>query len=197
MDQIESRAEKDLGDDLEELPDTKKAQRRMRSALAMKLAGARDDEIADILNYASPAAARAGWETAMASTFDPNTDLKALRQVAVMRLEAGMKALAPTALNANLIEERPDPNKPGEKMKVKVVNENLAAHSQVFLRYVDRLIRLQGLDAPQVVSLITPDVAELENFVATVLAQSGQKQLEEGDIFDAEIVEDDDAEVSA
>lgn len=186
-----SAADGDLGTDADRAEVKKSLKRRVRAALAMMLAGARDDEIADVLNYSSPAAARAAWQEAMANIVDPKMDLRSAREVAKARLMGGMKALAPRALNEFVYEDRDDPNNPGKTKRVKVRNEELPAYSQIYLRYLDRMIRLEGLDAPQVMTLITPAAVDFENFVAKVLAESGVKQIEEGDIWDAEVVDDD------
>ena len=160
----------------------KKPVRSARAALAMRIHGANDAEIAKMLDYASPQAARAAWENAMADSVDPNTDYKSLRGLATARLEAGLKSLAPRALNEYISE--PDPDDPTGKKKIKVRNDEHLAYSQMLLRYLDRIIRLQGLDAPQVVTLVTPGVAEFEAVVSRLAAISAGDGPEEGDIFE-------------
>lgn len=49
--------------------------------------------------------------------------------------------------------------------------------------------RLDGLDEPSRVELYTPTQREIERFVGTLLAQA-HPELEEGDIFEGEVVSD-------
>ena len=174
--------EDDLVSDESALEVAKKPVRSARAALAMKIHGANDVEIAEMLDYASPQSARAAWEEALASTVDPTLDYKALRGLRTAQLEAGLKSLAQRALNEYVRE--PDPNDPTGKSKIRVKNEEHLAYSQMFLRYMDRIIRVQGLDAPQVVSLVTPGVAEFEEVVSRLALAATGAGAEEGDIFE-------------
>lgn len=173
--------EGDLVSEESALEVAKKPVRSSRAALAMKIHGANDVEIAEMLDYASPQSARAAWEEALASTVDPTMDYKALRGLRTAQLEAGLKSLAPRALNEYIREA--DPDDPTGKKKIRVRNDEHLAYSQMFLRYMDRIIRVQGLDAPQVVSLVTPGVAEFEEVVSRLALAATGAGAEEGDIF--------------
>lgn len=185
LDEAARHADEDLGTEVDQAEVDRSPKRRARSALAMMLRGADDHEIAEALHFTSPSAARVAWETAMASTIDKDTDIRSARQVARLQLREAMKSLSKRALNEYLLEVDP---KTGEKRKVR--NEEHVAYSQLFLRYIDRDIKLQGLDAPQVISLITPDAVELENLITTLIRTAGLDPAPEGDIFDAEIVDE-------
>ena len=156
---------------------------RVRATLGMMLAGARDDEIAQTLNYRSPQAARAVWMKALGETFDPNLDLRSARAVQHQRLLAGMKSLAPRALSEYVMEDRVDPNDITKMKKVRVRNEDHLGYSKLYLEYVKAIIMLEGVQVPQTIHLVTPDAKELETFVAGVLKDSVDK-VEEGDIFE-------------
>lgn len=56
---------------------------------------------------------------------------------------------------------------------------------------VDRIIKLDGLDMPTEVIVHNPSVAEIDAWVAAMLAQRTTGLPEEADILDAEIVDDD------
>ena len=59
----------------------------------------------------------------------------------------------------------------------------------MFLAVLDRIIRLQGLDAPQRIELRTPQAEELQRVVDSLKSLTQQARPLEGDIF-AEVVED-------
>lgn len=186
MDELEAAtaaAAEDVVSDDEWKEAAKAGRQRVRATLAMMLAGARDDEIAEQLNYSSPQAARGVWMKALGETYDPNLDLRSARAVAHNRLLSGMKALAPRALSEYVMEDRVDPNDMTKMKKVRVRNEDLPTYSKLYLEYVKTLIALEGVAVPQTIHLVTPDAKELELFVAGVLKDSVEK-VEEGDIFE-------------
>lgn len=157
----------------------KRGERTARAAYKMMIAGASDVEIADQLAYVTPGQARAAWEMVMGQTFDNQMDYRAARNVATARLTSLMKSLAPRALSEwEYIDDPKDPQK-----RKKVRNEEHIAYSQQYLRTLDRLIRLQGLDAPQVLQLVTPSVQEMESVIAALTKQANGEADEEGDIF--------------
>lgn len=186
MDELEAAtaaAAEDVVSDDEWKEAARAGRQRVRATLGMMLAGARDDEIAEQLNYSSPQAARAVWMKALGETYDPNLDLRSARAVAHNRLLSGMKALAPRALSEYVMEDRVDPNDMTKMKKVKVRNDDLPTYSKLYLEYVKTLIALEGVAVPQTIHLVTPDAKELELFVAGVLKDSVEK-VEEGDIFE-------------
>lgn len=169
--------------------------RKTRAALAMRVKGANDAEIAQMLGYPTPGHARMAWEGALASTIDSDSDLKALRGLATARTEAGMKAHAQLAFSPYVA----DPNDPEGKRKIK--NDDMIAHSAAYFRYMDRWIKLKGLDAPQVVALITPDAASFDEIVGKLAIAARGESAEEADIFEededgnfTQVEEDPDAE---
>jgi hypothetical protein len=93
-----------------------------------------------------------------------------------------MKAHANLALNEYI--SVPDPNDPEGKRRIKVKNEEQIGHSMMFFRYVDRWTKLKGLDAPQVMALVTPDAIAFEQVVNTMTALARKGDAEEADIFE-------------
>lgn len=172
----------ELGDEVDPNPVPRRPSKRALAAAKLKISGASDAEIADMMDYVTPAAARMAWESAIAATVDPSVDFQTLRQLRAAQLEAGMRALAPRALSATVLEEVDDGH--GGKKKVRRRNEEHYVASQMYLRYLDRLIKLQGLDAPQVTMLVTPGVQEFENIVQGITSQLRGIQAAEADIFE-------------
>lgn len=144
------------------------------AAVALRIAGASFEAIAEELNYPNVSAARIAYERVLAATVKDNGDLEHLRALTSRRLESLLLAAWNHATNP----EDPDQN----------------AYMRTAVAIIDRHSRLLGLDAPQQMVLHTPDAGRLEEWVAEMVRQVGPGGVaEEADIIDAQIVEGDDA----
>lgn len=154
-----------------------KSQTTARAAVAMKISGASYVEIAEELGYVTPQSARIAVEELIASAYDENTDYKSLRNIASARLEKLMRSLAPTAL---------DPNDPDH-----------LPYARQFLSVIDRHIKLHGIDAPQVVTVVNPDADEFERVVGALAQQALAQGPQEADVVLFEQVDGDEQVVWA
>ena len=137
---------------------------------ALKLAGASFAEIADTLGIASTAEAQSLYFQDLGSRVT-DEDRNMERTEAKARLERLLRSTWRKATT-----ER-DP-------------EHLAA-IRVAQGLVDRIIKLQGLDAPTEVIIHAPTVAEIDAWVANVASHDLSGLPSEADIIDAEIADDD------
>lgn len=161
----------------------KKPDTTARAALAMAIAGANDLEIAEQLDYVSPIQARKAWTDALASTAGQEQDHKAMRNFQAARIDAVLKALAPKALSSTKWDTV-------DGKKVRVANEEHLAYASLYLRGVDRLIRLHGLDAPPILTVVNPTAAQFDQIVDRLATLSMSGEAPEGDIFALEPGED-------
>lgn len=179
------KALQELGEPANDPLVSRKPTRKAIAAAKMRVSGASPAEIADILGYATPAHAQAAIDAALAGIADPDMDFKALRRLRNAQLEAGLKAFAPRALHGTVLV--PDPK--DSTKTVRVQNEEQVSHGTMYLRFLDRLIRLQGLDAPQVMALVSPKSVEFEEVVGLLVAATRGEAASEADIFsDDEVV---------
>ncbi len=148
--------------------DVKDRRLRQDAAVALKVAGASYEEIAQTLDYGSVGHARQAVERALASTVDA-FDREKERGLANRRIERLLRGLWAKAA---------DPDHP----------EHLVA-ARTAMVMVDRHIRLNGLDAPTEVTVYTPAAREIETWVATVMAHQKSTLPIEADVLDAEVVE--------
>jgi len=137
---------------------------------ALKLAGASFSEIADSLGLSSPQEALTLYLADLSTRVNDN-DRAVLRAEANARLERLLRSTWRKATT-----ER-DP-------------EHLAA-VRVAQGLVDRIIKLNGLDAPTEIVVHSPTVSEIDQWVATVLAQGAAGMPDEADILDVEYTEED------
>jgi hypothetical protein len=155
---------------------------RIRSSLALWLAGATYPEIASQLQMRSGAVAQAAVERALAESLDETTDRGKLRLKQSLRLDRFLKAISPKALN---------PDHPEQLQAMRTA-----------LAIVDRQIRLQGVDAPQEHIIHTPDSDEFARVITLAARGAGVELPETVDpwddqyIEDAEVVEDDEEAAS-
>jgi hypothetical protein len=145
-------------------------ERKANAAIQLRIAGASWDEIAQALGFPTPRAALVATEKALEKELHTEENQKSMRSLAGKRLERMLRGVWTKAI---------DPAHP----------EHLAAVDRARL-IIDRHAKLYGLDAPTEVVVSNPAQAELEKWVATVIGQT-RPALEEGDIFDAEVLEDD------
>lgn len=155
--------QRDVGTDDEARAVAKKPIRSSRAAVAMKVSGASYQDIADVLEYVSPAAARMAVEKALAESVDADTDYRSLRAVASMQLDGLLKSVFPKARNPK--------------------DADHAAYVRMALSIVDRKIKLHGIDAPQMITIIDPGAEEFERVIAMAALRMGPQVAPEGDIF--------------
>jgi hypothetical protein len=140
-----------------------RAPRSAKAAVAMKIAGASYADIAQVLDYVNATSARMAVEQALAEAADDTSDYKALRALESLRLDGLLKAAYPKAI---------DKNSPDQ-----------IAFMQKSLQIIDRQIKLHGVDAPQVISLVTPTTEEFDQAVQLLVAAKGDQENPEADIF--------------
>jgi len=147
--------------------------RKANAALELRLAGHRWDDIADAMGYASPATAKAAVERALEKNLmGRKEDTDDLRRMAAARYERLIRAVWPKAMDPGS-KDNPNP-------------EQLAAVKEA-RSITNDWVKLHGLAAPTEIAIRTPTQQELEAWVTQV---SGVKEIEEGNIFDAEIVDE-------
>lgn len=157
---------KQIGTDADAKQAAKRPLRSSKAAVALKVAGASYDEIAEVLEYVSPAAARIAVESALSASVDANTDYRSLRAVASLQLDGLLKSVWGRARDAN------DPDQ--------------LAYGRMALSVIDRKIKLHGIDAPQMITIIDPSAEEFEKVIAMAATRMGAIPAQEGDIFQLE-----------
>jgi hypothetical protein len=131
------------------------------------------ERIAAVLGFSSAGAARAAVESTVAAVADSDGDRSMLRARMSLTLDQYHRAVYPHAM---------DPDDPDQ-----------AGYIKLGLAIVDRKIRLQGLDAPQV-HYINPEGDQLEEYVRVLAVASGAVLTVEGDPFsdDVTMIQDED-----
>jgi hypothetical protein len=142
----------------------KSSRKRLKSALALKMAGASFDEIAEALDYDTPAAAKEAYLTALASTLPEADDFQRQRDLQRARFEKLVSAHWTQALDRN--------------------NPDQVFHSKRVSDLLGQLGKLDGLDAPMRVQH-APDIAEFERIAQkiTETIRDNEGLAEEGDPF--------------
>lgn len=165
-----------------------KPQRTVQAAVKLRTRGASYPEIAELLGYSSPASARVAVEEALATMYAGEQDFKALRAMTSLRYEGLIKSLARKASSDTLeIEE--------DGKKKRVANEEHLAYVREMRSVLDSFSRLHGINAPQVSMLITPEAAQFDQAVRTLveghraIADSPEADIFADDIEDADVVD--------
>lgn len=135
--------------------------RTAKAALGLRLAGASHVEIMEVLGLGSSALARRNVEYALSSAIN-DADVTALRAEEAARLERLLRSVWGKAT---------DPKS----------NEHLHA-VKVALQVIDRHSRLLGLDAPTEIVVHNPTVAEIDEWVASVVQTD--MNVVEGEVID-------------
>ena len=146
--------------------------RKADAALSMSLSGATWGEIAEALGFPTPRAARVAVEKALVRQLATDDDKAKMRAMAGARLERLLRGIWMKAIN---------PEDPEQMTAVSKSRELIADHSKLF-----------GLNAPTELMVHSPTQSELEDWVLRMTATM-VPEVEEPDIFDAEVV----AEVEA
>ena len=156
--------------EMQPAPSPRATVRKALSVLELVDMGYQFDEIATIMDLKDEDEARAQFERGLVRYLKDDPDAPAkMRAVATRRLDRLLRSVWPKAI---------DPNH----------EDQMTAQSRA-LAIIDRHIKLHGLDSPAQLNVdINPSNDELNAFVATVLAMR-ENHPEEGDIFEAEVVE--------
>lgn len=142
-------------------PTPQRVQRRAQAAVTLKIAGASYGEIADTLGYSSPSRALTAVETELARAAT-TTDKDKVREVNGRRYERLLRSLWVKAS---------DPDHPEHLAAVRTAADIISRHSRLF-----------GAEAPTEVVVHSPTTAELERWVASVMA-TGQPPVIEYDVL--------------
>lgn len=146
--------------------------RQAEAAIRLRFAGATYSEIAEVLEYPTATLAREAVERLLAATVGEE-DREQARYMSGQRLMRVMRSLYPNATDA-------DPEK----------NPDHLGYAKVYLAFVDRYIRLYGLDAPSEVNVsYAPRQEEFNRAIEQALSEIRGQFPEEADILDAEVVE--------
>lgn len=160
------------------------ALRTVRAAVNMKIAGASYAEIAEVLEYTSPAAARMAVEQGLADAYEPK-DTASLRRITNARLE-GLFQMS----WRNASETRPARDDFGDVIPGTVErNPEQLPWIRQAADIVSRISKLHGLDAPTQIQ-VSPGALELEDTVSRLVAHAQRSLPREADIFAAEEVID-------
>lgn len=140
---------------------------RQEAAIALKIAGATYTQVAEVLEYASAAEARKAVERGLASSVgdDERAQQRALNR---RRLERILRSLWPNATDES--------------------SESHLAYARTALAYIDRLIRLDGADAPTEMVVYTPSNTEIDEWLKKMHNQAHPDMPEEYDIIEGEVV---------
>ena len=166
--------------------------RQAEAAVALRIAGANWSEIARALDFHSATAARNAVERILAESVSEE-DREQGRWMMQQRLLRVMRSLYP---RATLSEFPVDEN--GERITDENGNpvEPLYDHlgyAKVYLSYIDRRVKLYGLDAPTELNVAySPRAEELQRAVAETVAEIRGHFPEEADILDAEVISEED-----
>ena len=172
---IAVRVERDGGDALnQDLMKSDDRVTRQQSAVALRLSGVSYSDIARVLEYESPSHARQAVERALAATADQPEELKHARTLQVRRYERLLQSTMSKAVNPEAVDH--------------------LAYNARAMAILDRLSKLQGLDAPTQVQF-TPTDEYIQTYMKDVLTAAGVilEEAEEAnldDIQDAEVILD-------
>jgi hypothetical protein len=141
---------------------------RARAVVALRMAGATFQEIADQLSYASARRVRDVFERALAETVDETADLPAQRNLAYRRYERMLSSLWARA------------NNPKDR-------DHLAYNARA-MALIDAEVKLLGLAAPQQINVTrTPDYEEVMAWVNGMASRiRGEEIVVEADILQIE-----------
>lgn len=144
--------------------------KKVISALSLRLSGASLDEICEVVGFASTKDAANAIDKALRDRIQDDDRTKAkMRGLANERLERLLRSAWVKAI---------DPSHP----------EQLTAIEKC-KGLIDRHIKLYGLDAPTEMVVHNPADSELEQWVMAVI-QQGSPELMEADILEGEVIEE-------
>ena len=143
---------------------------RAAAALQLRIDGAGWGDIAKILEFDSPAAARNAVEFALAKEAKSTEDIDQIRFLEARRMER---------ILASLMRRATSPNDPDH-----------LAYARTAMVVIDRHAKLYGADAPQQLNVTyNPAAGQIEQWVAN-MARQVHGEIEEANIIDVEEVTD-------
>lgn len=145
--------------------------RKANAALELWIQGVDPETICKVVGYPTPRAVRVAVELALEKNLH-ETDKAILRDLASRQLQAITQGVMGKALN---------PSHP----------EHLVAAGRA-ADLISRWTKLHGLDAPTEHIVYNPTTAQIDQFVALVTGH-GMPDVIEGDVYEAEIIEEPDA----
>lgn len=157
------------------------SQNSLRAAIAAHLAGFPWDIIAERYSYSSPKQAQVAVETAIGQSWT-STDLSAARNKSLARKEAILRSLYNDATTPFVLDESGKPTKERNEAHLPAVDRAL--------RVLESIDRLLGLNAPVQMEVYRPDADEFMQVVSSLKQKLLEGEVKEGDIFDAEVVDE-------
>lgn len=158
---------RDVNADLNEVD---KSPTKAQAGLTLRLSGASYTQVAKTLGYSSAYRARMAVERVLAAASDSAEDRDMMRELTKRRLDRLLQSVMSKAVD--------------HKDK-----EHLAYNARA-LSIIDRGAKLYGLDAPTQIQF-TPTDEHLNKYLNTIMQITGaDKEADEAEIVDAEIVED-------
>lgn len=146
--------------------------RKANAALQLRMAGAQWDEIAETLGYPTARAALVATERALEKEARAPETQALMREMISRRYERMTRSFFSRAIN----EQHPEQFTAAEMVR----------------KLTGDYVKINGLAAPTEFVVHNPTQAEVEAWIAQVTT-SGVTDIEEGDIFDVEVVEDEEA----
>lgn len=141
---------------------------KAEAAVALKVSGATDRQISEILNYSHATAARTAYTRALAESV-PEEDRVVQRKLASRRLERILGSLSKKAHDTT--------------------DDEHLAYAKVSLLYIDRLIKLHGADAPSQVNVTySPAREEIDRAVKAITAAATGGEPDEFDVIEGDIL---------
>lgn len=148
---------------------TRARDRKANAALQLKFSGASWEDIAETLGFPTARMARVAVERALEKEMQTPESREMMRNMVARRYERVTRAFFARAID----EEHPDQFAAADRVR----------------QFTAEYVKLMGLNAPVEYVVNNPTQAQLEQWVARVAA-GGSAPVEEGDIFDIEVVED-------
>lgn len=146
--------------------------RKADAALKLRMSGVSWSDVAMTLGYPTPRQAQLAVEKALQRQLDDPDDKQHMRGLAGVRLERLLQGIWNKAIN---------PADPEQMVAVARARD-----------LIDRHAKLYGLDAPTEFVVHSPTQSELEDWVLRMTG-SLVPDVDEPDIFDAEVIEDEPA----
>jgi hypothetical protein len=144
-------------------------QRKAHAAIELRKAGASWDDVAQVLGYPTGRAALVATEKSLEKDLSTDESKEFMRRMAGQRLDRLLRGVWKKAID----EDHPDQFAAIDRARAIIADQR----------------KTYGLDAPTEMVVHNPTGAELEKWVAQVMAAQSPA-VEEADIFDAEFYED-------
>lgn len=157
---------------------------RQEAAVSLRIAGANYSEIMRTLEYASVTAARQAVERALAASVGED-DKKQARFIQRRRLERLLRSTW-----AQATTESVQIKDPVTGQTVDVPNEQHLPYVRTALALVDRIIRLDGLDAPTEAIIYNPSNREVEMWIQSMVERNRGDLPQEYDVIEGHAIND-------